>query len=185
MRFIIFVLTLLCAGLGTGATHSSQAQSMRTAVAKLQNSGGQEIGVVSLRQPQDRGVWLNASFDKLPPGPHAFHIHETGRCEGDFKSAGGHFAPDGKRHGVLVQGGPHAGDLPNIHVPGDGTLNQEIFVEGVSLDKGAPNTLFDADGSSLIVHERIDDYKSQPSGDAGARIACGVVTTQLADDVDR
>lgn len=157
------------------------AAKTKGASAELKDTSGQEVGTVALHEGQDNGVWLNASFDKLPPGSHAFHIHETGKCEGDFKSAGGHFAPDGNKHGLLAEGGPHAGDMPNIHVPSDGHLTLEIFVDKVSLKKGAKHSLFDGDGSALIVHEGTDDYKSQPSGDAGKRIACGVITNPIMD----
>lgn len=144
--------------------------------AKLVDKDGKPVGTVALRQTASQGVWLNLIIDKLPPGPHAFHVHETGKCEGDFKSAGGHFNPDGKKHGVLDQSGPHAGDLPNIHVPDDGRLTVEFFAPHISLEKGAKNSVFDADGSALVVHEHIDDYKSQPAGEAGGRIACGVIS---------
>lgn len=137
--------------------------------------------MVALRDTATNGVWLNVSIESLPAGTHAFHIHETGKCEGDFKSAGGHFAPAGNKHGILVKGGSHAGDMPNIHVPADGSLNIEVFAPDVTLDKGAENSLFDADGSAIVIHEGIDDYKSQPSGDAGARIACGVVTNKTVE----
>lgn len=164
---------------------AAAAESIKAASAKLHDTEGTEVGVIALRQTEDKGVWLNVSFDKLPPGVHAFHIHETGKCEGDFESAGGHYAPGGHKHGVLVEGGPHAGDLPNIHVPESGRLNQEIFVHSVSLEKGAENTLFDADGSAFVVHKGIDDYKSQPAGNAGPRIACGVITNKVIDSASR
>jgi len=164
---------------------SVQAQTIKAGSAKLHDTDGNEVGVVTLRQTQNDGVWLNASFDKLPPGTHAFHIHETGKCEGDFKSAGGHYAPEDHKHGVLVAGGSHAGDMPNIHVPSDGRLNVEIFAPAVSLEADAANTLFDDDGSALVVHAGVDDYTSQPSGDAGARIACGVVTNKIIDSASR
>lgn len=158
------------------------AAKTKGASAELKDTDGQAVGTVALREGKDNnGVWLNVSFSNLAPGSHAFHIHETGKCEGDFKSAGGHYAPEGNKHGLLAEGGPHAGDLPNIHVPSDGRLNLEIFVDKVSLKKGAKNSLFDDDGSAFVVHEGVDDYKSQPSGDAGKRIACGVVTDKIVD----
>ena len=170
---------VLAACLLTTAVH---AQTIKAATAKLQDGEGASVGIVELRQSKNDGVWLNVSIDKLPPGAHAFHIHETGKCEGDFKSAGGHYAPEGNKHGVLVEGGPHAGDMPNLHVPSDGRLNVEIFQPSVSLTKDAKNTLFDDDGSAFVVHAGVDDYKSQPSGDAGGRIACGVVTNKTIDN---
>lgn len=164
---------------------AADAATIKAASAKLHDSDGKEVGVVALRQTQAGGVWLNASFAKLPAGTHAFHIHETGKCEGDFKSAGGHYAPEDHKHGMLVEGGQHAGDMPNIHVPEDGQLNVEIFAPNVALAKDADNTLFDDDGSALVVHAGVDDYKSQPSGDAGARIACGVITNKIIDEAAR
>jgi superoxide dismutase, Cu-Zn family len=172
-------LSLMAMCLLSGA---AAAQSIQAATAKLADTKGNEVGMVELRQTASQGVWMNVSIDKLPPGTHAFHIHETGKCDGDFKSAGGHYAPQGHEHGVLVEGGPHAGDLPNIHVPASGRLNVEVFAPNVSLEKGAENTLLDDDGSAIVVHEGVDDYKSQPSGDAGARIACGVVTNKTVTE---
>ncbi|WP_210165797.1 superoxide dismutase family protein [Candidatus Filomicrobium marinum] len=164
---------------------SAHAETIDAASAELQNVDGQVVGIVALRQTDTGGVWLNASFSNLPFGTHAFHIHEAGECEGDFKSAGGHYAPAGNNHGVLQKDGPHAGDLPNIHVPADGRLNVEVFAPNIDLARNAKNTLFDEDGSALVVHAGVDDYKSQPSGDAGARIACGVVTNKIIDSSQR
>ena len=173
MRRIPTVFGLAAISLVTAAAFANPATG---ASAKLKGVNGEEIGTVALREGEGNGVWINVTFSKLTPGAHGFHIHESGKCEGDFKSAGGHFAPEGNKHGILVEGGPHAGDMPNIHVPSDGRLNVEIFVDKVTLEKGAKNSLFDDDGSAFIVHDGTDDYKSQPSGDAGKRIACGVIT---------
>jgi Cu-Zn family superoxide dismutase len=151
-----------------------------TAVAHIEDAKGKEIGVVEFRQTASKGLWLNVSIGEGPPGNHAFHIHETGKCEGDFGSAGGHFAPGSKKHGALVEGGAHAGDLPNLHIPQNGRLNVEIFARDVSLTDG-PNSLLDEDGSAIVMHSGIDDYKSQPSGNAGARIGCGVVAGEALD----
>lgn len=119
------------------------------------------------------GVLLNGDFSGLEDGQHGFHIHETGTCEGDFSSAGGHYNPGNTEHGYLSGNGPHAGDMPNFTVTG-GTAKVEVFNAMVTIDGGeAP--LADADGSALIVHGGADDYISQPSGDAGDRVACGVI----------
>ena len=176
MRREIIALSALCM-----AAACADAESGKSASATLHDVQGKEVGTVALRQGADNGVWLDVRFEKLPPGTHAFHIHETGKCAGDFKSAGGHYAPAGHKHGMLVEGGPHAGDLPNIHVPSTGRLQVEVFVPGVSLAKTAKNTLFDQDGSAFVVHEGTDDYTSQPSGAAGARIACGVIGAKAID----
>jgi Cu-Zn family superoxide dismutase len=120
-----------------------------------------------------------ATLQGLSPGAHALHIHETGECEPPFKSAGGHFNPSGKTHGFRSPHGWHAGDLPNVTVDEDGTVAVEVLATGLSVASG-DGKLLDADGSALIVHEGVDDYTSQPSGNAGKRIACGVVETSAA-----
>ena len=146
------------------------------ASAELKNAEGRTVGTISLSEAASGGVLVKASLEGVAPGAHAFHIHETGKCEGDFKSAGGHFNPTGDEHGVLAEGGAHAGDMPNLHVPDSGRLSVEYFVRDVTLEPDAKGSLFDGDGSAFVIHEGTDDYASQPAGDAGARIACGVVT---------
>jgi superoxide dismutase, Cu-Zn family len=117
------------------------------------------------------GLIVTARFTGLPEGVRAFHIHAVGACEPPFQSAGGHFNPDGHEHGMENPQGMHAGDLPNLHVPASGELTVEYFVVGLSLDD-----LFDDDGTSFVVHDGADDYATDPAGDAGPRIACGVVS---------
>lgn len=158
---------------------SAQAQSPIAASADLVAADGKKVGTVVLRESANQGVWLNISVAGLEPGPHAIHVHETGKCEGDFSSAGGHFNPEGHKHGILVEGGPHAGDLPNLHVPDGGSLQVELFAPQLTLAKDAKNSVFDADGSAIVIHQKIDDYTSQPAGDAGGRIACGVITAKV------
>ena len=117
------------------------------------------------------GVLIDANLSAVPPGYHGFHIHEVGKCEPpDFKSAGGHFNPEEDRHGLMTDAGPHAGDLPNIHVPENGKLRIEMLHQLVSLQG-----LLDDDGSAIVIHEGPDDYVTDPTGNAGARIACGVI----------
>ena len=146
------------------------------AMAKMKGAKGGELGSVMLSQTP-RGVLLSLDLTGLPPGAHAFHIHTTGKCEPpEFTSAGGHFNPTGAHHGFESEKGEHAGDLPNIHVPEGGELRVEYFAHGVTLADGEKASLFDADGSALVIHAKADDYKSDPAGDAGGRIACGVIT---------
>jgi superoxide dismutase, Cu-Zn family len=124
---------------------------------------------------QSERVLVSLDLTAVPPGEHAFHIHAFGKCEPpDFKSAGPHFNPDQTRHGYLNPEGSHAGDMPNLHVPADGKLQVEILVPNVSLSGEAP--LLDAEGSALVIHAGADDYKSDPAGNSGDRIACGVIT---------
>lgn len=139
--------------------------------AELRDAAGRSVGEVTLREAP-HGVVVHAKLDGIPPGEHALHIHERGRCEGDFSSAGGHFAPGGRSHGFLNPKGPHAGDLPNLFVPSDGKLEVEFLSTALKLGDGK---LLDADGAAVVVHAGADDYVSDPAGDAGGRIACGVI----------
>ena len=144
-----------------------------TAHAELRNEQGKKVGAATLEETP-HGVLITLDLDGVPPGTHAFHIHEVGKCEPGFKSAGGHFNPTDKKHGLLSAAGMHAGDLPNLNVPESGKLKVDVFATGVTLGKGICS-LFDANGSSLVIHAGPDDYKTDPAGDAGARLACGVV----------
>jgi superoxide dismutase, Cu-Zn family len=153
------------------ASLPSQAQ---TAKAALQSADGKDAGSVTLTQTPS-GVLLALTVKGLPPGEHAFHVHEVGKCEAPFTSAGGHFNPGKKKHGLLVAEGAHAGDMPNLHIPASGELAVEVHNPMITLEKDKPNSLFDADGSAVIIHAGKDDYKSDPTGEAGGRIACGVV----------
>jgi Cu-Zn family superoxide dismutase len=162
----------LTAVLLAAATLPSQAQTARAA---LQTAEGKNAGTVTLTQTP-HGVLLSLAVKGLPAGEHAFHIHEVGKCEApSFTSAGGHFNPDNKKHGVMAADGSHAGDMPNLFIPASGELMVEVINGAVSLEKGKPNSVFDTDGSTIIIHANKDDYKTDPTGDAGGRVACGVV----------
>jgi superoxide dismutase, Cu-Zn family len=158
-------------GVGLLAAGPAGAQS---ANAVLIDPDGKEIGNVAIEQ-LERGVRIFAQATNLPAGTHAFHIHQTGKCDPpDFKSAGGHFNPTEEQHGWNNPKGHHAGDFPNVHVQDDGRLAIEYFTDSVTLGEGE-TSIFDADGSAIVMHEGADDYKTDPAGDAGARIACGVI----------
>jgi Cu-Zn family superoxide dismutase len=141
--------------------------------AALKDKNGKAVGDVDLVQAPN-GVLLKMSIKGLPPGQHAFHIHAVGKCEAPFESAGPHFNPGNHKHGMMAGPG-HAGDMPNLHVLQSGDLTVEILNTAITLEKGKPNSVFDSDGSAIVIHDKPDDYKSDPAGNAGDRIACGVI----------
>ncbi|MEO5969157.1 MAG: superoxide dismutase family protein [Bdellovibrionia bacterium] len=161
---------LLCA-MGLAWTASAAPTSFETT---LHDAEGKDVGNVKLTQ-LEQGVKIDLQVRNLPPGQHAFHVHEVGKCTGpDFKSAGDHFSPSERKHGFNTAGGPHAGDMPNLIVKSDGTVSLEIINSNITLSKGA-NSLFKPGGTALVIHSRPDDHVTQPSGDAGDRIACAEI----------
>lgn len=164
-----------CAQSGvSGKAAPAGADPSKIASADLRGTDGASLGLVFLTQTTN-GVLISAALKGLPEGEHAFHIHAQGTCDPDFGAAGGHFAPKGEPHGFRVDGGPHAGDMPNIYVPASGELGFEVFNPRISLLDGEHGHLFDEDGAAIMIHAGADDYQSQPSGAAGARIGCGVI----------
>jgi superoxide dismutase, Cu-Zn family len=163
----------LAAMLAIGFALAAPAAAADKATAVLKDAKGNEVGKAELTATPS-GVLISLNMSAVPAGEHAFHIHAVGKCEPpDFKSAGPHFNPDEKKHGLMNAEGPHAGDMPNLHVPGDGKIQVEVLDPMVTLNKKAP--LLDQDGSALVIHAGVDDYVSDPAGNAGDRIACGVV----------
>lgn len=156
-----------------GFAHVTFAMPSTHAKAELKDSKGLSLGTADLEQtPQ--GVLLVASLSHLPPGTHAFHIHEKGSCVApDFKSAGGHFNPKGHQHGARNPQGMHEGDLANFTVSAEGQAKIEALLPMSQL-RGTQG-LLDADRAALVVHAKADDYASNPAGNAGDRIACGVI----------
>lgn len=159
------------------AEHHAAAAAMGGQMihANVTDAMGKPVGMVML-QDVPGGVLITADLKGLPAGEHGFHFHEKGLCDAaqKFTTAGGHFAAGMPQHGLLTPGGHHGGDMPNAYVGADGVLKTQILNTGVTLAAG-PKSLFDADGSALVIHAKADDYKTQPSGDAGDRIACAVV----------
>lgn len=134
-----------------------------------------KVGTATLKETPE-GVKIHLEAEGLEPGTRAIHIHETAKCEApDFKSAGGHYNPGQREHGFDNPKGFHAGDLPNIEVTDKGTVNVEITATNVTLKQGQENTLLDEDGSAIVIHAQADDYKTNPAGNAGDRIVCGVI----------
>lgn len=147
----------------------------RRAEAVLVDATGRQVGGATLVQEVD-GVRIAVSVEGLEPGRLGFHIHEHGRCDApDFESAGGHLGPGAQQHGTENPEGPHAGDLPNLRVGADGRGENETLNPLLSLSEGEASSVLRPGGTSVIIHEETDDYYTDPSGDAGARIACGVI----------
>ena len=149
------------------------AQAADMANAQLKDGSGKAVADADLVQTP-AGVLIRLQIKGLPAGEHAFHVHAVGKCEAPFTSAGPHFNPGNHKHGMMA-GAAHAGDMPNLHIPQDGNLSVEVLNTAVTLEQGKPNSLFDNDGSALVIHAKADDYKSDPAGNAGDRIACGVI----------
>jgi superoxide dismutase, Cu-Zn family len=144
-------------------------------VVKLQDGQGKNVGTATLQQSA-AGVAIKLNLHGLPPGDHGIHVHQTAKCDGpDFKSAGGHFNPDGKKHGLDNPEGPHAGDIPNFIVDANGKSKATVAAKGVSLGDDA-HSVFSGGGTALVIHAKADDGKTDPSGNSGDRIACGVIT---------
>jgi Cu-Zn family superoxide dismutase len=151
---------------------TAPASAADQATAVLKDADGKEVGKVTLIAVPT-GVLLAVDLTAMPPGDHGFHIHGIGKCEApSFKSAGGHYNPEEDEHGLLNDAGPHAGDMPNIHVPASGKLRVEVLNQSVNLGLG----LLGGKGTAIVIHQGADDYISNPAGDAGPRIACGVIS---------
>jgi len=154
---------------------STSAQAAKKAKTELLNAKGAPVGTATFSE-KSNGVQLDLKVSNLPPGLHGFHIHAVGKCEApDFASAGPHLNPEGKQHGWDNPLGHHLGDLQNLNVGPDGKANVRVLVPGVTLGEGA-NSLFHEGGTALVIHAKPDDGKTDPAGNAGARIACGVIT---------
>ncbi|VWX46433.1 superoxide dismutase family protein [Novosphingobium sp. 9U] len=164
------------AGAQHGAAHQAPATSGSPMVhVPVIGADGKSLGMVML-QDTPSGVLVTTDLKGLPAGQHGFHFHEKGLCDAKqkFTTAGAHFTAGNPQHGLLVAASHHGGDMPNAYVGADGALKTELLNAGVTLASG-PTSLADADGSALVIHAKPDDYKTQPSGDAGDRIACAVV----------
>jgi Cu-Zn family superoxide dismutase len=142
----------------------------------FKTSSGQDAGTATLT-PAGNGVKVKLDLSNLPEGEHAIHVHQNAKCDGpDFKTAGGHLNPDNTEHGTKNPKGAHAGDMPmNLQVMADGTDHVSFVTQSISLKKDAKNSVFANGGTAFVIHEKADDMMTDPTGNAGGRIACGVI----------
>jgi Cu-Zn family superoxide dismutase len=159
-----------------GCTSALKQAPVAAASVSLADASGASVGTAQLWQEAGGLVHISVTASSLTPGAHGIHFHAVGTCDGasQFSTAGAHYNPLNKEHGLARPAGPHAGDAPNVVAGDDGRANLAFTTDRVTLTSGG-TTLFDADGSALVIHAAPDDQVTQPSGNSGARVACGVV----------
>ncbi|SHG87319.1 superoxide dismutase family protein [Ornithinibacillus halophilus] len=168
MRYVLFCLLLFLV--------ACQSSEITSKTVDMYNGDGDLVGTAALNEQPD-GVQIKLKLEGLEPGFHGVHVHEIPKCEGpDFKSAGNHFDPEGKEHGLMHPDGAHLGDLPNVEADGGGLVDADLMLAGATLKDGKKSIL-SKDGTSLVVTEGQDDGVSQPGGDSGARLICGEISS--------
>lgn len=173
MRKLIELTAMTAAALAAGCTTMADAPLDPVGEARLSFADGRPAGTATLLSDAS-GLRIAVSATGMTPGAHGFHLHTTGKCEAPgFTSAGGHLNPDNRKHGSLAAGGAHLGDLPNLQIGAGGSGSA---TEAVAGGRGALGAIFDGDGTAVIVHVNADDYRTDPTGNAGDRVACGVLS---------
>ena len=167
---VVISLSLLAA-VGCQSGNAAPSDVGASATAMMVAPDGSPMGTVTLTQGQN-GILVSADLTGLSPGWHGFHIHETGSCSPDFSAAGGHLSVEGQGHGFM-RGEFHSGDMPNIYASPDGVARADVFNSRASFSEDAGKSIFDADGSAIIVHDKPDSYGEDPA--AGDRVVCGVI----------
>ncbi len=159
------------------ATAAIAGEKKASKTVTMTAASGAVLGTATIEQEKEGGVEIQLSLHGLTPGEHALHFHQTASCIGpDFKSAGGHFNPTAAHHGLNNPSGPHAGDMDNFMVGPDGTAHMTVSNPRVTLEPGQPNSLLSNGGTALVIHAKADDLMSDPAGNAGDRVGCGVIT---------